>query len=154
MTQGSRPTLDDLVDELEAEAPAVPRENPKALVGRKKATLISAVPAISLAWLAEAHMDGAIKYGALNWRESKIKRSDYIDAAVRHILALKEGEDVASDSFLPHAAHIMATMSIILDAEACGTLIDDRVHGNAKALAEVQGRVLEARVRRIEAKAA
>ena len=55
-------------------------ENPKALVGRQKAPRISPVPATSLAWLAEAHLDGAEKYGALNWREKPIKLSDYIDA--------------------------------------------------------------------------
>ena len=129
-------------------------ENPKALVGRQKAPLISPVPATSLAWLAEAHLDGAEKYGPLNWRETPIKLSDYIDAAVRHLLALKEGEDCADDSHLPHAAHVMATMSIILDAQACGTLNDDRVQKRPDALAAVQKRILEARRGRHERKKA
>ena len=125
-----------------------PTENPKALVGRQKSPTISPVPATSVAWLAEAHLDGAVKYGPLNWRESPIKLSDYIDAAIRHLLALKEGEDVTGDSGLPHAAHVMAGMSIVLDAQACGTLIDDRVQKRPDALAGVTSKILDIRERR------
>lgn len=119
--------------------------NPKTIVGRLKAPCLSPVPATSLAWLAEAHADGARKYGPLNWRAVPIPLTVYIDAAIRHLLALKEGEDCASDSHLPHAAHIMAGMSIILDAVACGTLIDDRVHGRPDAFAKVQAQILQIR---------
>lgn len=108
-------------------------ENPKTTVGRQKVPTLSPVPSTSLAWLAEAHLDGARKYGPLNWRETPIPLTIYIDAAIRHLLALKEGQDCAPDSGLPHAAHVMAGMSIVLDAEACGTLIDDRVHGRPDA---------------------
>ena len=45
-------------------------------------------------------------------------------------------------------------MSIVLDAAACGTLIDDRVHGRPDALATVQAEIVEARRRRLERKAA
>lgn len=102
-------------------------ENPKTIVGRTKTPTMSPVPSTSLAWLAEAHLDGARKYGPLNWRSAPIPLTVYIDAAIRHLLALKEGQDCAPDSMLPHAAHVMAGMSIILDAAACEMLIDDRV---------------------------
>lgn len=102
-------------------------ENQKTSAGRTKAPTFSPVPSTSLAWLAEAHLDGAQKYGALNWRTAPIPLTTYTDAALRHLLALREGQDCAPDSLLPHAAHVMAGMSIVLDAQACGTLIDDRV---------------------------
>ncbi len=102
----------------------------------------------STAWLAEAHADGARKYGPLNWRDAAIPLTVYIDAAIRHLLALKEGEDCSSDSGLRHAAHVMAGMSIVLDAAACGKLVDDRVNGRPDALAEVQAEILTLRERR------
>ncbi|WP_024350998.1 dATP/dGTP diphosphohydrolase domain-containing protein [Aurantimonas coralicida] len=129
-------------------------ENPKALVGRQKAPLTHVVPATSLAWLAEAHLDGAEKYGRLNWREKKIALTDYIDAIQRHIDAIKEGEDHAGDSGLLHLAHIMAGASIVIDARACGCLIDDRVFPRADALEASKVEILEARRGRHERKAA
>ena len=74
-----------------------------------------------------------------------IKPTDHIDAAIRHLLALKEGEDVATDSQIPHAAHVMAGMSIVLDAAACGTLVDDRTNPRSDALARVQAQIPERR---------
>lgn len=94
---------------------------------------MSPVPSTSLAWLAGAHLDGARKYGPLNWRETPISQTIYIDAMIRHQLALREGQDCAPDSGLPHLAHVMAGASIVLDAAACGTLIDDRENGRVDA---------------------
>lgn len=61
---------------------------------------------------------------------------------------LREGGDCASDSGFPHAAHVMAGMSIVLDAAACGTLIDDRVNGRPDALAKVVDEIGAIRARR------
>ncbi|MCJ2077812.1 hypothetical protein MKK68_19550 [Methylobacterium sp. E-016] len=36
------------------------------------------------------------------------------------------GVDLASDSKVPHLVHIAASAIILMDAEAAGTLIDDR----------------------------
>ncbi|WP_058599302.1 dATP/dGTP diphosphohydrolase domain-containing protein [Aureimonas ureilytica] len=108
-------------------------EIPKTIVGRTNTPSLTPVPSTSLAWLAEAHADGARKYGPLNWRETPIPLTIYIDAMVRHLLALREGQDCAPDSGLPHLAHVMAGASIVLDAEACGTLIDDRENGRIDA---------------------
>ncbi|UIJ74297.1 dATP/dGTP diphosphohydrolase domain-containing protein [Aurantimonas sp. HBX-1] len=89
-----------------------------------------------------------------NSREPLIKLYDYIDAAVRQLLALKEGENCADDSGLPDTAHTMATMSIILHAGACGTLIDDRVQKRPHALDAVHLRILDNRRGRHERKTA
>ena len=124
-------------------------ENPKAIAGRSRFPQLSVVPSTSLAWLAEAHADGAAKYGTLNWRSQPHSMSSLIDAALRHLLALKEGEDHAADSLLPHAAHVMAGMSVLLDAAACGTLIDDRTCPRADAWERVRGEIEAIRERRI-----
>lgn len=99
--------------------------NPKKACGAAKPTL-SYVPTTSLYLLGLAHMDGGVKYGSHNWRESDIDARTYLDAAMRHLTAWWEGEDVAPDSGLPHLAHVMACCSLVLDAEVCGALTDNR----------------------------
>lgn len=130
------------------ETVTTPSENPKAIAGRQRFPQLSVVPSTSIAWLAEAHADGAAKYGSLNWRSQPHSMSSLIDAAIRHLLALKEGEDVANDSQLPHAAHVLAGMSVLLDAAACGTLIDDRVEPRADAWERVRSEIGEIRERK------
>ena len=81
------------------------------------------------AWLCLALESGAIKYGAYNWRlldGRRLNMTTYIAAAQRHLAALLDGEDTDPESGLPHAAHVMAGMAIMLDARAAGTLEDDR----------------------------
>lgn len=100
--------------------------NPKDAVGQKKAPL-HLIPVAALAAEAAAFRDGVRKYGAANWRITGVQASIYIAAALRHIsLWYDGGEDVASDSKVKHLGHARACLGIVLDAEACGTLTDDR----------------------------
>jgi hypothetical protein len=99
--------------------------NPKAALGAAKPGL-SVVPSTALYAMAAAHMDGAYKYGAHNWRVSGVSARTYYDAAMRHLTAWWEGEQIAPDSGVPHLGHVMACMAILLDAEANGQLNDDR----------------------------
>jgi len=99
--------------------------NPKDLVGMKKVPL-SLIPPASKIYQAMAMKDGAIKYNAYNWREKKVKFMIYLDAVQRHLDALLDGEDNASDSGLPHLAHALACLGILVDAKESGNLIDDR----------------------------
>lgn len=100
--------------------------NPKDAVGQKKAPL-HLIPVAALAAEAGAFRDGVRKYGAANWRTTGVQASVYIAAALRHIsLWYDGGEDVASDSKVKHLGHARACLGIVLDAEACGTLTDDR----------------------------
>lgn len=100
--------------------------NPKDAVGQKKAPL-HLIPVAALAAEAGAFRDGVRKYGAANWRITGVQASVYIAAALRHIsLWYDGGEDVASDSKVKHLGHARACLGIVLDAEACGTLTDDR----------------------------
>ena len=99
--------------------------NPKDLIGVKKVQL-GLLPAAGKIYGALAMADGAAKYSAYNWRDKKVKMTVYLDALERHILALRDGEDNASDSGVPHLGHIIAGASILADAIEGGFLIDDR----------------------------
>ncbi len=99
--------------------------NPKDTIGMTKPALRLVPPALMLQ-VAQAMADGAKKYGPYNWREHPVRLTVYIEAALRHLYSLLDGEDRARDSGHHHAAHVAACMAIILDAQATGNLIDDR----------------------------
>jgi hypothetical protein len=108
--------------------------NPKDIVGQTKPQLHLVPPALMI-WVAKAMEDGARKYSPFNWRDKQVRTTVYIAAALRHLMALIDGEDCAEDSGLPHEAHVAACMGILLDAKAIGNLIDDRpVKGPANTL--------------------
>lgn len=99
--------------------------NPKDIAAQSRVPL-HLLPAVGRVHGAMACRDGAIKYGPYNWREKPISLMEYTGAIERHLLALRDGENYAEDSGLHHLAHIIATASIILDAQEACTLIDDR----------------------------
>ena|SRR5882672_3655199 len=99
--------------------------NPKDLIGAKKVN-IGLLPGAGKIYGALAMENGAAKYGPYNWRNKKVLYTIYLDAIERHLLALRDGENDASDSKVPHLGHIIACASILADAEAGGFLIDDR----------------------------
>lgn len=103
----------------------IDQANPKDLIGVKKAQL-GLLPAAGKIYGALAMTDGASKYGPYNWRDKKVKMTVYLDAMERHLLALRDGEDVAEDSKVHHLGHIIAGASIVADALEGGQLIDDR----------------------------
>lgn len=123
-----------------APAPFPPRQadgsiNPKDAAALTRVPL-HLLPAVGCIYGAMACKDGADKYGPYNWRERAISLTQYIGAMDRHLKALLDGEDCASDSGLPHLAHVIATAAILLDAREAGALLDDRPQrsGNAAAL--------------------
>lgn len=99
--------------------------NPKSIYGIQKPPLFY-TPMRAVYLTAAVHLQGALKYGHFNWRMQPVTASTYIDAALRHIMAYKEGEQVALDTGLPHLAHAAACLNILMDAYAHGTLKDDR----------------------------
>ena len=70
-------------------------------------------------------MLGAKKYGPYNWRNYPVKLSVYLDAAERHIEAIRRGNHIDEESGQPHAAHAAACLAIILDATHTGHLVND-----------------------------
>jgi hypothetical protein len=103
----------------------IDNHNPKTLLGMLKPS-ISKAPASAVLYMALAFMDGARKYGPFNWRKKAVPASIYIDACKRHLDAWYDGEEYAEDSKLPHLAHALACIGIIVDAKECGVLLDDR----------------------------
>jgi hypothetical protein len=99
--------------------------NPKDALGLTKPPL-RLVPSALVIHTSQAMAFGAKKYGAYNWRDKKVRLTVYIEAAQRHLAALLDGEDRASDSGVLHTAHVAASMGIVLDALETGNLIDDR----------------------------
>lgn len=100
-------------------------ENPKDVIGSDKVPLhlwpMTATVLGSLGLLA-----GCLQYGRSNFRVSPVRASIYYDAATRHLSKWFEGEDVDPDTGLPHLAHALATLAIIVDSQAAKSLIDDR----------------------------
>ena len=99
--------------------------NLKDLLGIRKVQL-DLVPPTAVIYLALAMQDGARKYGPFNWRSKKVKASIYHAAALRHLLAWFDGEELAADSGKPHLAHALACLAILVDAKETGNLVDDR----------------------------
>lgn len=99
--------------------------NPKDIVGAKKCPL-RFVPTALQILAAPACANGAGKYGPYNWRAHPIQYTIYLEAILRHIYAILDGEDVATDSGVSHLSHIAAGLAIIADAQGLGNLIDDR----------------------------
>jgi len=71
--------------------------------------------------------DGEVeRYGGYNWRHSKVCATTYISAIMRHLDAWRDGEDNDPESGVSHIAHVAASCNILLDAQHCGKLNDDR----------------------------
>lgn len=99
--------------------------NPKDAVGSSKLP-IHLWPKTATIMGTLGLLEGMLKYGRLNWREAGVRASIYYDALDRHISAWFEGEDFDPDSGMPHLAHALACLAILVDAQAAGKLVDDR----------------------------
>lgn len=110
--------------------------NPKDAIGSDKLPL-HLWPETATAMGCLGLLDGALKYGRANFRAIGVRATIYVDAAKRHLNAWLEGEDADRDSGLPHLAHALACLAILVDAQAAGKLTDDRqIAGGYRALVE------------------
>ena len=125
--------------------------NPKDAVAVSKAPL-SIIPSAALAFLAWGLQNGADKYGKTNWRASGVRGSIYLDAAIRHIVAWNEGEEVDPDDRVHNLAGAMASLAIYIDALENGFLEhDDRptpLKQPRKVMEKVQKELATLRARR------
>jgi len=104
----------------------IPGDNPKHEAGSAK-SVTHVVPPVVMHELGLAMLEGALKYGAYNWRTAGLVTSTYYDAARRHLDAWWEGEDTDLESGVSHLVKAMACMVVIRDAEVQGmVLVDDR----------------------------
>ena len=99
--------------------------NPKDRYGLAKVPF-SLIPSSSLLFLALGLKHGAKKYGPFNWRVEPVQGRVYLEAAMRHLLLLLDGEDFDRDTGIHHGAFIMSTIAIYVDAMVQGQLIDNR----------------------------
>ena len=104
--------------------------NPKDMIGASKLPL-HLWPTTATAMGCIGLLEGMLKYGRSNWREAGVRASIYVDACKRHLDAWFEGEEVAPDSGSPHLANALACLAILVDAQACGKLVDDRAYNGA-----------------------
>lgn len=118
-------------------------DNPKDILGNQKISLTK-FPLTALAHGAHAMMNGADKYGPYNWRAKNVKASIYIDAAMRHLAAWFEGEEVAKDSGVHHLGHAMACCAILLDAKETNCLNDDRPAITSELMGNLLARLADA----------
>lgn len=112
-------------DHQEQDKPMNTDENPKDAIGSRKP------PTSTLPWPAifEAGVgmfEGACKYRRHNYRASRIRASVYFDAALRHLAAWYEGEDIDPDSGLHHVSKAIASMLVLRDAQMNDMILDDR----------------------------
>ncbi len=99
--------------------------DPKGEAGKQK-TQLALIPTALNKSVAGVLRHGAEKYGIFNWRATSVCASTYVHAMMRHLDAYRDGEDADKDSGLSHLAHIAANCAILLDAESCSCLADDR----------------------------
>lgn len=99
--------------------------DPKGAAGALK-TPLSLIPPFAMEQTAWVHKLGAEKYGPFNWRETGVCASTYVNAIMRHLNAWRDGEDLDPESGISHLAHVACSCNILLDADHCGTLQDDR----------------------------
>ena len=100
--------------------------NPKDRFGSQKVP-ITVIPFPVLWELGIAMEEGALKYGAHNYRDAGVRASVYIDACVaRHLGAWWEGEDLDPDSNLSHITKAIASLTVLRDSMIRGNWVDDR----------------------------
>jgi hypothetical protein len=106
--------------------------NPKDRLGAAKLPL-HLFPATAIAAGSVGMLNGALKYGRSNFRATPVRATVYVDAALRHLHAWADGEDADPDDGVPHLCAVLANLAIMVDAQAQGTLIDDRNYGDPQA---------------------
>lgn len=99
--------------------------NPKDSVGVKKAPM-SCVSSFVVMEMALGMMEGGRKYGRHNYRVAGVRASVYYDAAMRHLMAWWEGEDIDKESGLSHITKALSCLSVLRDSMHVGNWVDDR----------------------------
>jgi len=99
--------------------------NPKDALGIRKAPM-STLPTGPMYEVALAMLEGARKYGRHNYRVMGVKASVYYDAAMGHLTAWWEGEEIDSASGIHHLGKAMACIAVVRDSMMMDNWVDDR----------------------------
>ena len=102
-------------------------KNPKLALGAAKPGVHN-IPPAALVAIGRVMQEGERKYGPMNWRTEAVPVSVYYDAALRHLLAYWDGQDIDVESGLPHLWLAASNLCILIDAHTSGGvwLDDDR----------------------------
>jgi hypothetical protein len=98
--------------------------NPKDAIGSSKPPL-STLPWPVLYEVGAAMLEGGCKYRRHNYRIAGVRASIYFDAAMRHLVAWWEGEDIDADSGIHHITKCIAGLVVLRDAMMQGMLAND-----------------------------
>lgn len=104
------PTLDLLMEEITTAGERGLTLGIKHDAGKARYDLI---PPQSLRAVVDVFTFGARKYDAHNWMKG-INYSRLLAAIHRHLSAIEMGEDIDKESKLPHAAHITASLFMLM----------------------------------------
>lgn len=99
--------------------------NPKEAFGDAKMPM-DLLPDTAVVMFNLAFLEGALKYGQYNWRVAGVKTSTYVRAMRRHLAKFWNGKDIDPVTLVHELASVGACAAIMLDAIACGKLVDDR----------------------------
>lgn len=85
---------------------------------------MSLLPAKALEVEAQVLAYGAEKYAAHNWRKG-MSHSRLLDAALRHCMAIANGEWIDPESGLPHVGHARCMLGFLADLHETKPEFDD-----------------------------
>jgi hypothetical protein len=128
MAYSPTPKADAALNRLLVEADKTAKQsNPKDIIGSDKIPY-HLWPLSASAYGSLALLDGMLKYGRSNFRAVGVRSSIYYDALTRHMAKWWEGEDTDPDSGLPHLAHALACLAVLIDSQTADNLTDDRAY--------------------------
>jgi hypothetical protein len=92
-------------------------QRPKALRMNQGKALLSFILDFpkALTGFARVKEVGAIKYDIDNWKKGGKPDREYLDAALRHMLSFKSGEQFASDTGCHHLSHAAWNLFALLE---------------------------------------
>lgn len=93
---------------------------------------------IALLGAAQVLAYGAKKYAAHNWRQG-LAWSRIIGAIIRHLFAFMMGEDLDSETGLPHADHILCEAMFLSELYRTRKDLDDRYKPANEPLTKKEG---------------
>ena len=77
--------------------------------------ILGAIPPLAELAVGRVLSFGAQKYARDNWRVVEDAQTRYMDAALRHLNAVRRGEILDSESGEPHLAHAACCVLFMLD---------------------------------------
>ena len=98
-------------EEIETLRTAILSDGDKFDYGKFRFSLI---PLNELKSVIDVLEHGAEKYDVDNWQKVPNAETRYFDAAMRHIIAHRQGENTDPESGLPHLAHAICSLLFLM----------------------------------------